>query len=128
MLKNICIIVVSTVCFFWTASSYSFCVETNSGDGSLSHGVMSTDVCQSLLNTLEQQSGGTYMFRVQKNNGFYGKICNEKSQIKHFMATYAKRKGTWSCTKTDNPCGSLEENGVYRVDVSGGTYRLCTYK
>jgi hypothetical protein len=115
-----------TVCLIWANFSYSYCVETRQGDGSLSPGVMPSSVCQSLLSTLQQQQKGTYMFRVQ-NNGYYGKLCNEPNQINHFMSAYAHSKGSWSCSQTNTPCSSLEENGVYRVEVQGDTYTLCTY-
>lgn len=127
MLRNVRLFALGFICLFWGNYSYAYCVETRQGDGSLSPGVMPSGVCQSLLSKLKQQSNGTYMFRVQ-NGGYYGKLCNEPNQMKHFMATYAKSNGSWSCTQTDNPCSSLEESGVFRVDVSGNSYRLCKWK
>lgn len=127
MLKNTFFIAVISILLLWTTSSYSYCVETSRGDGSLEPGVMPSNVCNGLLNTLGQQSSDTYMFRVQKN-GFYGKICNEPAQISHFMATYTESNGSWSCNQTSNPCNSLDEKGVFRVDVSGNSYRVCSYR
>jgi len=128
MFKHVIVIAIGAAYLLWAVPSYSFCVETNRGDGSLSPGIMPSNACQSLLNTLSQQSSQTYMFRVQKNTGYYGKVCNEDNQIKHFMATYAKPNGSWSCKQTSNPCSALEINGVFSLDVSGDSYRLCEWK
>jgi len=81
MLNNVCLFTLGVACLFWTTSSYSFCVETRAGDGSLSAGIMPGNVCQSLLSSLKAQRSGTYMFRVQKDKGYYGKLCNEPNQI-----------------------------------------------
>lgn len=127
MLKNMRLFALGAICLCWAGYSYSYCVETRRGDGSLSPGVMPINVCQSLLSSLHEQSNGTYMFRVQ-NGGYYGKLCNEANQMKHFMQTYAKSNGSWSCTQTSNPCISLEKSGVFRAEVSGNSYLLCEWK
>jgi hypothetical protein len=125
MFKYVIAITIGTAYLLWAVPSYSFCVET--GDGSVLPGSMPSNACKSLLNTLSQQSSGTYMFRVQESAGFYGKVCNEENQIKHFMATYAKQNGSWSCKQTNNPCSFLEIGGVFRLNKSGDSYLLCEW-
>jgi len=44
------------------------------------------------------------------------------------MATYTKSNGSWSCAQNTNPCSSMKENGVFKVEVSGNSYNLCKYK
>ena len=90
MFKYVIAITIGTAYLLWAVPSYSFCVET--GDGSVLPGSMPSNACKSLLNTLSQQSSGTYMFRVQESAGFYGKVCNEENQI--IEQNFEERKTT----------------------------------
>jgi hypothetical protein len=119
--------VVSFILFF-NHRGHSFCVETNAGDGSLSPGRMSAGLCESLLSELNNQSSGTYMFKVQNGRGYYGKVCNNEAQITHFMETYTDGKGSWTCKQSDNVCVSIVKDGIYRINKSGNSYKVCTYQ
>jgi hypothetical protein len=120
-------VMIASLILIMERNVYSFCVETNPGDGSFSDGKMPRGFQESLLSELASKGSGTYMFKVQNKKGFYGKVCNEDDQIRHFMETYTDGKGDWKCKKAKDIYKDTDKDGIYRINKAGNLYEACVY-
>ncbi|KPA09536.1 secreted protein containing Peptidoglycan binding-like domain protein [Candidatus Magnetomorum sp. HK-1] len=125
--KLFTILLLAFFLLFISLNAYSKCRHTGSGR---SPGRMGSGTFKSLMGMAVAEGVGTYFFKVQKNDGFYGKVCNEPEQITHFEEDYSLENGYWFCSAVDedNASSYYDLDGIYRFEKrSDSLINACKY-
>jgi len=123
-----------------------FCIETGSG-GLLTAGSMPQDLFEGLFATLitkvDELGFDVQLFKVQKSEGFYGKVCNSVQHKTYFFEVFeidGWNESHWDCQFRPFTSDEAEElvvnspstNGIMRIDIvedTGNlTFRVCEYR
>jgi len=109
-IKLLTILLIALFLIFISLNAYSKCRHTGRSSGRMGSSTFNT-----LLGMAVTGGVGTYFFKVQRDDEFYGKVCNEPEQISHFKDEYSLEDGYWFCSVVD-------ENSVYKYSDLDGIY------
>jgi len=114
----------------WYSLAFSICFETPGGK--LKPGSIK-DSIPSIIRSYENDVSDGAIFTIQKNSGFYFKICNENEQIRHFMEKWVYPEvadGQWKNILTSQDKSKISiigNNGIYKVKKDDSAWIVYKY-
>lgn len=121
MKKFYCSFVVFATLLFVNFSALATCGESGSG-GALKPGRVATSSDMKkfigyLIQVTRQDGGNTELYKVQENDGYYLKICNEEEHKKHFRKVFHLQGSFENCQYFCDVL-SRDVDGVFVYKVS----------
>jgi hypothetical protein len=124
------IVIALVINILFAGTALAVCYEAE--NGKLQSGSIDKYI-HSIIRTYENDVPNGTVYTVQKNQGYYFKICDEAEQVGHFMEKWVYTevpKGDWQpilTTQDKNKINIINKPGIYKIRKERNKWKVWTY-